>query len=370
MNTNPSKRAVSARLYTFLLCAFLTGTFLLSLISCASFKPLSEIPGVEALDWELRGDPSGSGPLADPLSLEPGKTYMVTVKYLQRSKRGTETWKNLINYRDVVLTASDGAWTVSGRTLKAPADPFAALKENGASLAVSFPGTSFGKVDKRVRTVLSRSLPSFRGSDGEAGVSGTESSPSGSNGTSGTDGKNLDLEIARYDTTGTAYEFLGYALLVRDTNSGQVWLLERKSAAYIVDASGGDGGNGGNGADRKIPEGSDETFLQGGKGGSGGDGGRGGLVRFIEAPTSTVDTYFVANVPGGRSGKGGSGGTGDRKKSDNLLAEIVSAFVINGSDGDDGRPGTPGRTWREQKPLEELFVGLQSPLFDRTRLLP
>lgn len=370
MNTIPSLRAVVARRYQAAFRAALTASLILALGACASFKPLSEIPGVEALDWELREDQSGSGLLADPVSLVPGRTYTLTVKYLQRSSKGTGTWKNLINYRDVVLAPSDVSWTVAGRTVTAPADPFAALAEGGASLTVNFPGTSFERVEKRVRTVLSRSLPSFRGTDGEAGASGTESSPSGVNGKSGTDGKNLDLEIARYDTTRTVYEYLGYALLVRDANSGRIWLLERKPASYVVDAAGGDGGNGGDGADRKIPEGSDETFLQGGKGGSGGDGGRGGLVRFIQAPNSDVDTYFVASVSGGRSGKGGSGGTGDRKKSDNLLAEIVSAFIINGSDGDEGRPGTAGRSWREQKPLEELFLGVQSPLFDRSRLLP
>jgi len=339
-------------------------------VSCASMKPIDEIPGVVDLDWTLREGTNSNGPTVEPTELRAGGTYYVSVRYLQRDKKGRDSWKNLINYQGVTLSASGIDWRVSGQTVLAPADPFAAFSTETASLTVRFPSGVGRDVTKNLALDIPVSLPSFRGADGAAGADGSGSSTDGGDGKDGKNGADLELEVARYDLAGTRFESSGYAILVYDIRSNRTWLLGRRSSAIALDASGGTGGDGGRGLDRSIAEGSSDTFLRGGDGGDGGNGGNGGLVRMILPEGSSLNLAFSVNVARGEGGKGGYGGDGDRKQSDNLLVEIVSTLMVNGSNGDDGMAGATGRYLKETKSLDAMFLGVMSPLFDRSRLAP
>lgn len=341
--------------------------------SCASMKPISEIPGVLDIDWTLHEGTNSSANARDPMELRSGKSYYAAIRYLQQDKKGRSSWKRLINYEGVYLSVDGALWSVSGNSLLAPADPFAALSPDRAVMKVHVPLGNLDSKSKEVALVLPVALPSFRGEDGDNGSDGDTSlngDPDGEDGDDGEDGSALDLELARYDLSGSRFEGEEYGILVYDIRSNRLWLLSRRSTAIELDASGGAGGSGGQGASRQIPEESTETFLKGGDGGDGGNGGNGGLVHMIVSEGSSLDMAFAVNVSRGRGGKAGGGGEGDRKESGNLLVEILSTLMVNGSSGEDGRDGAQGRFWRESKPMDSMFLGIKSPLFDRGRLLP
>ncbi len=343
------------------------------LSSCASMKPITEIPGVMDVDWTLHDGNNSSTDAVNPLELRAGRSYYVSIRYLQQDKKGRTSWKRLINYEGVYLSAEGALWAVSGTSLLAPPDPFAAFDASGASLTVHLPLVNPSRKTKAVALGLPLFLPSFRGADGENGSDGDTAptgNPDGKDGDDGEPGASLELEIARYDLSGTRFEAMGTAVLVHEIQTDRIWIVGSRGGAIELDASGGSGGAGGRGATRKIPEESAETFLKGGNGGDGGDGGNGGLVHMVIPEGSSADMAFAVNVSRGRGGAGGAGGDGDRKKNDNVLVEILSALMVNGSDGESGRDGAQGRFWREAKPLESLFLAVRSPLFERTRLRP
>ena len=170
------------------------------LSSCASMKPITEIPGVMDVDWTLHDGNNSSTDAVNPLELRAGRSYYVSIRYLQQDKKGRTSWKRLINYEGVYLSAEGALWAVSGTSLLAPPDPFAAFDASGASLTVHLPLVNPSRKTKAVALGLPLFLPSFRGADGENGSDGDTAptgNPDGKDGDDGEPGASLELEIAR-----------------------------------------------------------------------------------------------------------------------------------------------------------------------------
>jgi hypothetical protein len=344
----------------------------LSVVSCASLRSIDKIEGIVDVDWELRS--SDSSAAVSLSAVRPGERYQISVRYLQERKGGKSQWKSLGNTDGITVSVDDPAFDAVMPRLETPRDPFALFARDKAVVTVRFPRPIGRDVSKDLTLTLPSALPSFRGHDGSPGDDGESSGfrYDGSDGSAGTDGQNLDLEIARYRTKGTALERYGSLILVRDATTGRVWLLAGGGSLVAVDASGGSGGAGGKGADRSIPEDSEDTSVRGGSGGDGGSGGRGGFVHAVFPRDSAMAKSLMVSVAGGKGGKGGGGGDGDNKDDvDNLMDFLgVVIGVTNGRDGAEGSDGPAGRYVQDYRDITEMFSGLNSPHFDRSRLEP
>ncbi len=342
------------------------------LVSCASMRSIDKIEGIVDVDWELRSSDSSAAVALS--AVRPGERYQIAVRYLQEKKGGKSQWKPLGNTAGITVSVDDPAFDAAMPRLDAPGDPFSLFAREKAVVTVHFPRPVGKDVSKEISLTLPTTLPSFRGRDGSRGEDGESSGLryDGTDGSNGTDGQNLDLEIAHYRTKGTPLERYGSLILVRDAATGRVWLLAGGGSVVAVDASGGSGGSGGKGADRSIPDDSDETSVRGGSGGDGGDGGRGGFVRAVFPRDSAMAKSLMVSVSGGKGGKGGGGGDGDNKDDvDNLIDFLgVVVGVTNGRDGSEGSDGPAGRYIQDFRDLSEMFGGITSPHFDRSRLEP
>lgn len=347
----------------------------LALISCATMKSIDKIEGVTAVDWELATGEKGA--LVSPTGLNPGERYFVAIKYLQEKKSGKTQWKRLSNTEGIRVSADNEAFTASMPWLGTPSDPFTVFKDARATVTVQFPGSAFKDVSKDVSLTLPTALPSFRGKDGSNGAdSGTGNGWStgydGKDGEDGTNGQNVDLEIAHYNTKGTALAAQNPLVIVRDAVTGRVWLLASGTSLLSIDATGGSGGSGGKGADRELPDDSDEKSVRGGDGGDGGSGGSGGFVHAVLPSGSALAKSLNVLVDGGKGGKSGKGGSGDNNDEVDNFIDFLGAMVgvTDGRNGDEGSDGFAGRYAPETKDLSAMFTGITSPYFDRSRLEP
>ncbi len=354
---------------------FASCVFSLALVSCATMKSIDKIEGVTAVDWELTTGEKGAP--VSPSALNPGERYYIAIKYLQEKKSGKTQWKRLSNTEGIRVSVDNESFIVSMPTLASPIDPFTIFKDARATVTVQFPGAAFKDVTKDVALTLPTALPSFRGKDGSNGAdsatgNGWSTGYDGQDGEDGTNGQNVDLEIAHYNTKGTALAAQNPLVIVRNNATGRVWLLASGTSLIAIDVSGGSGGSGGSGADREIPDDSDETSIRGGDGGDGGSGGSGGFVHVVLPSGSALAKSLNVLVDGGKGGKSGKGGSGDNKDDvDNFIDFLgVVVGVTNGRDGDEGSDGFAGRYVQETKELSALFSGVSSPFFDRSRLEP
>jgi hypothetical protein len=354
---------------------FASCVFSLAFVSCATMKSIDKIEGVTAVDWELMTSERGA-PMS-PSALKPGERYYVGIRYLQEKNSGKTQWKRLSNTEGIRVSVDNEAFSASMPWITAPTDPFTIFKNARSTVTVQFPGSAFNDVSKDVSLSLPTALPSFRGKDGSNGddsgsVMGWSSGYDGKDGGDGTNGQNVDLEIAHYNTKGTALASQNPLVIVRDAVTGRVWLLASGSSLLSIDVSGGSGGSGGKGADREVPDDSDEQSVRGGDGGDGGSGGSGGFVHVVLPAGSALGKSLNVLVDGGKGGKYGKGGSGDSKDEVDNFIDFLGAVVgvTEGRDGDAGSDGNAGRYIQETRDLSALFLGVTSPFFDRSRLEP
>lgn len=361
----PAQLSVSALVAPVALAALV----LLTLSSCASLKPITEIEGIVDVDFALHLGTASSGPEIAPDRLEAGKTYYVSVRYLQE-KKDKRTWKNLYDYKGITLSVSDTAYRIEKYTITAPNDPFYIFNAKSAEITVSMPSPPGKTITKSTSLTLSGEPPSFQGKNGSPGEDGSPMSKNGKNGSPGADAAQFDLEAARYNTKGTKWESEGPLVILYSPQTFAVTLISPRTGRIVVNASGGSGGAGGKGADMRLAEKSPENFVQGGSGGDGGAGGRGSYAKLIVANESSVEAALVILVEGGKGGAGGKGGTGEKRKIENDILNFIAAFVTDGPSGSPGATGPAGRVAIEKKPLSEMFLRVSSPFFERERLMP
>jgi hypothetical protein len=346
---------------------------LVAMTSCASFKPISQIEGVVDVDWTLHKGTNASGEEIKPDRIEAGKTYYVSVRYLQDVK-GKKSWKNLYSYEGLSLTTNDQAFIVKSFTFAVPNDPFYIFNKAPITVTVDFPAPISKTMTKKISFALDPTLPSFKGANGERGEDGDPNgrgnAKHGKTGGRGGDAGNIDLEIARYDTKGTSLESQGPLVIVHDIQAHKIWLISPRNGRIIINATGGDGGKGGKGADMTIKEGSADFLVQGGNGGDGGTGGHGASARVIVPQNSSIEDMFTVYVGGGDEGPAGRPGTGERKDTDNAGLNFISSIAIEGLEGKEGSVGSAGRVFTEKKNLSEMFQGISSPFFERSRIIP
>lgn len=346
---------------------------LVAMTSCASFKPISQIEGIVDVDWTLHKGKSSSGEEIKPDRIEPGETYYVAVRYLQDVK-GKKSWKNLYSYEGLSFTTNDQAFIIKSFTFAVPNDPFYVFNKTPITVTVDFPAPISKKVTKKISFVLNPTLPSYKGASGEPGENGNPNGRGddkhGKTGGRGKDAGNIDLEIARYDTKGTTLENLGPLVIVHDIQTHNSRLINPRNGRIIINATGGDGGKGGNGANMTIKDGSADFLVQGGNGGTGGTGGHGASARVIVPQNSSVEDMFTVYVGGGDEGPGGRPGTGERRDTDNAGLNFIASIATDGLEGKEGSVGTAGRVFTEKKNLSEMFQGVSSPYFERSRIIP
>jgi hypothetical protein len=187
----------------------------------------------------------------------------------------------------------------------------------------------------------------------------------------GSHAPNVSVEAAYYDVSGTALEGLGNFVIIHCPEMNRTALVRLALARDAdISARGGDGARGENGSD-SYPATEDNPEVYGRDGQDGGDGGDGGTINYYYAAGDIeLSRFFKLDVRGGKGGKGGRGGRGDSYTDHPDLLDLAGEIVGTnyGNDGRDGRNGRNGFTYRNEKPLEKMFLTITDPDFDRSRL--
>ena len=315
----------------------IVAAFLFIVMGCVSYKPITEIAGITEIKYELD----------DPLTLQIDELYLLTCWYKLGESSTPDKWYHLMNWEGITTAVDKPCYSINGQRLRVNPDPFTLLTDTKAIVTIKTPGHSDIQTI-RINTVPKKTSFTFNGDSGDDSILGSP-------GERGENGEDLDLEIAHYSTKGTQWESSGNLILVGERKSGRLWLIPEDSKALRFSSKGGSGGEGGSGRNR-LKGADDPDILQqyGENGYPGGCGGDGGYVKAAFPSTSKLKGLFYCDVSGGNGGDGGDGGVGD----------------YNGARGPDGFPGTRGVVAISEVPLDDMFIWVSSPLFERSRLLP
>jgi len=302
--------------------------------------------------------------VVNPEALVAGGTYYIGITYLKADSSGKETWHTLYDYSGISASIDNPGYQIHFPRISVSSDPFMQFTGTRGTLQLDFPPSVGKQAKKALNVPVPVKLPAFAG---ESGLPGNN----GQYGTDGTDGRDLELEIARYNTKGTSLEAYQSLLIVFDAKSQLSWIIDARTGAVVINASGGRGGKGADGEDRTLAKNDKRNSVHGGDGSAGGRGGRGGTVSVTIAAGSDLGKRLDINILGGTGGSGGKGGSGETRTNRNLFESIMTLMGEDkGKSGEDGSNGQAGRFYILTKKMDQMFLDLNNPLFDRTRLMP
>lgn len=340
-------------------CAILCVFF--SLVSCASMKPLSEMKNVADVDYAVMDGTEYDAHVVNTDALRVGESYFIRVLY----RRGGETsWRKLYDNAGISAAVDNPLYQLAFPTLLVASDPFLALLSEPAALTLSFPDFIGKSVTKALFVPIPSALPSFRGSSGDTGDTGEY-------GSDGQDGRSIDVHIARYYSADIPAANAENLFIVYDTISRNVWIVKSVDGTIAIDTSGGNGGDGGDGEDRKLSSPDSKQAAIGEDGAMGGRGGRGGDITVTIDGGGNLADMLRLNAAGGNGGQGGEGGEGEYSKKPGVLSGILTLLTgVNGADGKTGSGGPSGRITIKKASLDQIFLDVNNPRFDRARLRP
>lgn len=314
---------------------FFISIYILLLFSCTSMSLFHDINNATKIEYSYYKFPS---------ALQVGETYNLSCWYQLGNSSKPDKWYRSNDLSGIIATVDNPCYIIQGKTLKVSPDPFILFTNTEGNIKIRRSGDS-NDYEIKVDAILVRVSFVFDGKSGEEPISGP--------GKRGENGKDLELEIAHYSTKDTKLENEGDLIIVADKVSKKYWLIPENESTLQFSSRGGNGGNGSDGPSRYRSS-DDPVKTYGGNGYNGGNGGNGGNIKASFAVKSNLKSLFICKVDGGREGTGGNAGYGD----------------YNGYKGYDGTPGNQGTVEVSDTSLDEMFLWITSPLFERSRLLP
>jgi hypothetical protein len=296
-----------------------------------------------------------------PTALVPGDTYKVSVEFAIQGEDepvNNVYWKELSIFNLGRKTILPGPFRI-----RMPDFDFSLLEDPLYVISLEVANNPFDPMIKKydIRWALSDRFR-FSGRSGK-------SSGWAERGTHGSPGPMIDVEVAYYDVTGTSLEGTGVYLLINVPQFDRYALVNQNQGPFRVESRGGQGGAGEDGDNNYATSYEPEVYGEDGRDGY--DGGIGGVIN-LRYPSGAGNwrSFFDLRVPGGEGGAGGQGGRGDKLETGEGLIGFMEAVggVNHGQSGRPGRRGPDGRIDDFSADLNSMFLNIDDPFFERSRL--